>query len=70
MNTSGIGGNSNNYPIQNMYQSRPDYVNKGTFKNDDLPGINKKFGFGDIIYTMAQMGKASGACGGNFMAIA
>ena len=52
------------------FATRPSYMNKGIFKKDSVPGINPNFGFGDILYTMAQAGKASGACGGNFMCIA
>ncbi len=70
MNISGVPGGVSNYEIQNAYSSRPNYVNKGIFKKDNLPGLNKRVGFGDIIYTMAQAGKPSGACGGSFMAVA
>ena len=66
MNINNVQGNN----IQSSFASRPSYVNKGIFKQDPVPGLNKRFGFGDIIYTMAQAGKASGACGGNFMAVA
>ena len=68
MDVSGV--QNNNYGIQSSYSTRPSYINKGAFKNDVTPGLNGKFGFGDIIYTMAQAGKAAGECGGNFMAIA
>lgn len=69
MDVSGASGN--NYNIQqNIYSTRPNYLNKGAFKNDTAPGLNGRFGFGDIIYTMAQAGKPSGMCGGSFMAIA
>lgn len=62
----------NNFDFRNQfdYSSRPSYMNKGIFKKDSFPGINKRVGFGDIIYTMAQAGKPSGACGGSFMAVA
>ena len=62
----------NNFDFRSQfdYSSRPSYMNKGIFKKDKFPGLNKRVGFGDIIYTMAQAGKPSGACGGSFMAVA
>jgi hypothetical protein len=55
---------------QFKYSSKPAYLSKEPFKSDVAPGLNGRFGFGDIIYTMAQAGKPSGACGGSFMAVA
>ncbi|RAI16087.1 MAG: hypothetical protein DKM22_01015 [Candidatus Melainabacteria bacterium] len=71
MAVQGVSGNgNNNYNIQNAYSSRPNYLNKSLFAKDKTPGINRNFGFGDIIHTMAQAGKAAASCGGNFMAVA
>ncbi|MBQ9688971.1 hypothetical protein IJV79_05005 [bacterium] len=69
MDVSGAQINSYN-SVHMDYSTRPSYMNKGTFRKDDLPGMNKRVGFGDVIYTMAQAGKAAGTCGANFMAIA
>lgn len=62
----------NNFDFKSQldYSSRPSYLNKGIFKKDNLPGLNKRVGFGDIINTMAQAGKEAGVCGSMFMAVA